>query len=201
MVQNVTTRILAGVSTHSREAYVTSGEQEQLVDAVIDSLATLFPSQRSLSHPPVDPGAEFFSKGLQGYRDAYERGYLDRTLVEALTQRFSLNRMAPEDPVCKSIQSTHARDLRQWTFSTLFASWGMDWARDTLEEPLAEVDEEGEGEEGQARAIPILQVPDRTRSTGTRRAIPTSSSSSRPRRPRLAVRRTTMTTRTTRRMR
>ncbi|EST07755.1 XPG/Rad2 endonuclease [Kalmanozyma brasiliensis GHG001] len=157
MVQNVTTRILAGVATHTREAYITSGEQEQLVDAIIDSVATYsLLSDPSAIHRST-PGAEFFARSeVKLYRSAYEKGFFDRTLVESLTQRFSLNRMAPEDPDSKSIQSTHARDLRRCTTTTLFGAWGMDWARETLEEPLAQEDAE---EEEHVGAIPILAGP------------------------------------------
>ncbi|GAC96146.1 hypothetical protein PHSY_003726 [Pseudozyma hubeiensis SY62] len=172
MVQRVTERILAGVATTTREAYVTSGAQKDLVDAIIDSVCTY----SLLSDPDAihrsTPGTEFFSdshssaaraehrSGLKQYRAAYTEGFFDRTLVESLTQRFCINRMAPEDPDQKSIQSTHARDLRDWTFTTLFSSWGMDWARETLEEPLpVGGEDEDELAGAHAGAIPILAGP------------------------------------------
>ncbi len=175
MVQSVVERILAGVAQRTREAYVTSGEQEELVDAVIDSVCTYsLLSDPSAIHRST-PSAEFFTdsrpessrpahrKGLRQYREAYTTGHFDRVLIEALTQRITTNRMAPEDPDSKSIQTTHARDVRNWTLSTLFGTWGMDWARDTMEEPLqltAEEDEEVEAEEGAHKgAIRILAGP------------------------------------------
>lgn len=173
MVQSVIERILAGVAQHTREASVSSGEQKDLVDAVIDSVCTYsLLSDPSAIHRST-PGTDFFTdstsgaakladrKGLEQYRAAYTKGFFDRVLVESLTQRFCMNRMAPEDPDQKSIQSTHARDLRSWTFTTLFSTWGMDWARDTLEEPLPAVADEGEDDIAEDRpgAIPILAGP------------------------------------------
>ncbi|SPO22002.1 uncharacterized protein UTRI_01992_B [Ustilago trichophora] len=172
MVQSVVERILAGVATNTREAYITSGEQEELVDAVIDSVCTYsLLSDASAIHRST-PGTEFFTDskpeasrpahrgGLKHYREAYTKGHFDRVLVESLSQRFCMNRMAPEDPDQKSIQSNHARDVRNWTFSTLFSTWGMGWARDTLEEPLPEEEEEEDELVGaNPRAIPILAGP------------------------------------------
>lgn len=172
MVQSVVERILAGVATNTREAYVTSGEQEELVDAVIDSVATYSLLIDASAIHRSTPGTEFFSdskpdaarparrKGLEHYRAAYSNGHFDRVLVESLTQRFCMNRMAPEDPDQKSIQSTHARDVRNWTFSTLFATWGMDWARDTLEEPLPAIEDDEDDVTGpHPGAVPILAGP------------------------------------------
>ncbi|TKY87209.1 hypothetical protein EX895_003886 [Sporisorium graminicola] len=174
MVQSVIDRILAGVAQHSREAYVSSGEQKDLVDAVIDSVCTYsLLSDPSAIHRST-PGTDFFNdstsgaaaklanrKGLELYRAAYSKGFFDRVLVESVTQRFCMNRMAPEDPDQKSIQSTHARDLRSWTFATLFATWGMDWARSTLDEPLPAAEDEDEEDPAgtHAGAIPILAGP------------------------------------------
>ncbi|KAI3480814.1 hypothetical protein L1887_57081 [Cichorium endivia] len=70
--------------------------------------------------------------------------------------------MGAEDPDQKSIQSTHARDLRSCTTSTLFASFGMGWARETLEEPLLPSDPAADDELGDGShtgAIPILAGP------------------------------------------
>lgn len=170
MVQSVVQRILAGVAQRTREAYVTSGEQEELVDAVIDSVATYsLLSDASAIHRST-PSAEFFAdskrsyrpahrRDLWKYRDAYAKGHFDRVLVESLTMRICTNRMAPEDPDQKSIQSLHARDVRNWTFSTLFSTWGMGWARETLEEPLPEQEEEDDAEASHRSAIPILAGP------------------------------------------
>ncbi|SAM80995.1 uncharacterized protein UBRO_02682 [Ustilago bromivora] len=174
IVQSVIERILAGVAQRTREAYVTSGEQEQLVDAVIDSVATYsLLSDPSAIHRST-PSAEFFAdskpessrpahrKGLWNYRDAYAKGHFDRLLVEVMTLRICTNRMAPEDPDQKSTQSTHARDVRNWIFSTLFSTWGMSWARDTLEEPLPDTEDNDKDDSvgGTHRgAIPILAGP------------------------------------------
>ena len=175
MVQSVVDRILAGVAVNTREAYVTSGEQEQLVDAVIDSVCTYsLLSDPSAVHRST-PSNEFFSdstpkteaarqphrQSLTRYRAAYAEGHFDRVLVESITQRICTNRMAPEDPDQKSIQSTHARDVRNWTFSTLFSTWGMSWARDTLEEPLPVVDDDEDHltAGSRSKAIPILAGP------------------------------------------
>lgn len=172
MVQSVIDRILTGVAQHTRDAYVTSGEQDQLVDAVIDSVATYsLLSDASAVHRST-PSADFFAvaqgdkpafrKGLQKYRKAYDDGHFDRMLVESLTQRICTNRMGAEDPDQKSIQSTHARDLRSCTTSTLFASFGMGWARETLEEPLPPSDPAADDELGDGShtgAIPILAGP------------------------------------------
>lgn len=172
MVERVIERILAGIAQNTREAYMTSGEQSDLVDAIIDSICTY----SLLSDPAAihrsTPSSEFFAdstgattklqsrKDLRKYRAAYKDGFFDRILVETLTQRYCLNRMAPEDPDQKSIQSTHARDLRNWTFTTLFSTWGMDWARDTLEEPSPPtLDEDEEDTNVHSRAIPILAGP------------------------------------------
>lgn len=178
MVQSVVDRILAGVATNTREAYITSGEQEELVDAIIDSVCTYSLLSDANAIHRSTPGTEFFTdskpeasrpeyrKGLRHYREAYTTGHFDRVLVESLTQRFCMNRMAPEDPDQKSIQSTHARDLRNWTFSTLFATWGMDWARDTLEEPqppssssLLDDEDDDIASGAHSGAIPILAGP------------------------------------------
>ncbi|CBQ72026.1 conserved hypothetical protein [Sporisorium reilianum SRZ2] len=168
MVQSVIERILAGVAQHTREAYVSSGEQKDLVDAVIDSVCTYsLLSDPSALHRST-PGTDFFTgstgssrKGLEQYRAAYSKGFFDRTLVESLTQRFCINRMAPEDPDQKSIQSTHARDLRSCMFTTLFATWGMDWARDSLDEPLPPIadDDDDDAAADRPGAIPILAGP------------------------------------------
>ncbi|KAJ1028537.1 hypothetical protein NDA16_001703 [Ustilago loliicola] len=173
MVQSVVERILAGVAQRTREAYITSGEQEELVDAVIDSVATYsLLSDRSAIHRST-PSAEFFAdskpessrpphrRDLWKYRDAYAKGHFDRLLVESMILRVCTNRMAPEDPDQKSTQSTHARDVRNWTFSTLFSTWGMGWTRDTLEEPLPDAEEDDQDGEGPSHrgAIPILAGP------------------------------------------
>lgn len=173
MVRSVVERILAGVAQRTREAYVTSREQEELVDAIIDSVCTYsLLSDPSAMHRST-PASKFFAeskpgttspayrKDLQRYRDAYTKGYFERVLVESLTQRICITRMSPEDPDQKSIQSTHARDLRKCIFSTLFATWGMEWARETLEEPPPPRQEEDDDQTSRQHpgAIPILAGP------------------------------------------
>lgn len=172
MVQSVVDRILSGVAQRTRDGYVTTGEQEDLVDAVIDSVATYsLLSDASAVHRST-PSNEFFvdakteaarqphRQNLRQYRDAYVKGHFDRVLVESVTQRICTNRMAPEDPDQKSIQSTHARDVRDWTFSTLFSTWGMSWARETLEEPLPPaLEDEDDLDASHSKAIPILAGP------------------------------------------
>jgi hypothetical protein len=138
--------------------YVTTAERDTLVDGIIDSAATYSVLTHSSAPHLASPSAPFFAsslpdgahaEALELYRAAYARGQLRESLVEALTSRVFLSRIFLEDPESKSTQTVAAREVRTWLWAVLFDVWGMQWARDTLEEPMLEEEEESEDDEPQ----------------------------------------------------
>lgn len=165
MVHNVIERILANSATKP-DQHIGPADKDELVDSIIESVYTYSLLTHASSLHLASPAAAFFKtpashSNVTNYQKAYELGYFERTNVEALTLKMALTRVVPEDPDQKSIQVTHARDLRRWIFTTLFSSWGMNWARDTLEEPAVDVeDDDQESSNGaRTRAIPIVAGP------------------------------------------
>ncbi|KAN0066561.1 hypothetical protein ACQY0O_000655 [Thecaphora frezii] len=149
MVQGVVERILARPENTVLARYVSSGEKEEVVDSIIESVCTY--SLLTLSTAPhlSSPSARFFTftpasspstpperaAVIREYQNLYTSGHFDKMLVEVLTQRIYLCKLFCEDPDLRSVQVTHARALRRWLWAVLFEVWGMTWARETMEEP------------------------------------------------------------------
>ena len=145
MVETVVDRILDRPENTTLNQYIASGEKSDVVDSIINSVCTY--SLLSTPQLAATGSARFFIATdpiLQQYQALYAKGHFDKGLVEALVLRTYICKQFVEDPDVRSVQITHARDLRRWTWSILFETWGMDWARDTMDEPEPEPESESD---------------------------------------------------------
>ncbi|PWN52549.1 hypothetical protein IE53DRAFT_384992 [Violaceomyces palustris] len=162
-------------------AYVASGERDQVVESIIDSVCTysLLTVASAGSAHLFSPASSFFDqdrfgspwtarrvcreelprrgrhfkmedrlRGRKRYQRAYRRGDLYKSLVEGLCHRVFIVRQFVEDPDTKSIHLGPLRELRSWIWALLFQVWGMEWARESMEEPEIQEGSGGDGEEG-----------------------------------------------------
>lgn len=141
----------ADIATH-RAYYVSDGEKEACIESIIESVAAysllttvdsthLFGKSRAAFLSPtasladLDAASSDRSRALELYRQAFEQAEFPPQLVSAMTERNCTPTIAPEDPDQKSVHVGAAREVRLWAYAVLFQVWGMDWARETMEEP------------------------------------------------------------------
>ncbi|PWN91112.1 hypothetical protein FA10DRAFT_60201 [Acaromyces ingoldii] len=154
--------------------YVSTGERRTLADSIIDSLATYSLLTHADAPYLASPSAGFFipalrprpsgsdgqQQALAAYRQAYMRGQLRPILVEAMTQRVFVATFFAEDPDAASVQATAARRLRRWLWAVLFDAWGMQWARESMDEPEVDAarDGDGDGDSGSEDPDEVISV-------------------------------------------
>lgn len=135
----------ADVATH-RTYYVSDGEKEACIESIIESVAAysllttvdsahLFGKSRAAFLSSDNPDDK---SPLALYRRAFEKADFPVQLVAAMTERSCTMTIAPEDPDQKGVHVGAAREIRMWVYAILFQVWGMDWARETMEEPKRE---------------------------------------------------------------
>lgn len=155
----------ADVATH-RSFYVSDADKEACIESIIESMAA-YSLLTNVSASQLDDPAGFWSRVLPGeenrralqcYRDAFEAGTFSEQMVSAVACRVVATTLAPEDPDQKSIHVGAARSLRRWTYAIMFGVWGMDWARETMADPTAELNgNDSEGESSTAASKPFLR--------------------------------------------
>ncbi|CAO1629247.1 unnamed protein product [Sympodiomycopsis kandeliae] len=148
----------ADIATH-RTYHVSDGEKEACIESIIESVAAysllttvdsthligksrsafLSPTydldNASSTHPSWDKDTR---QVLSLYREAFNTASFPAQLVAAMTERICTMTIAPEDPDQKSVHLSASREIRRWIYAILFQVWGMDWARETMEEPVRE---------------------------------------------------------------
>ncbi|PWN42368.1 hypothetical protein IE81DRAFT_323516 [Ceraceosorus guamensis] len=143
--------------------YVSTGEKEEMVDGIVESAATyslLTHSQGADGLP--SPASQFFStppppgtraRGVEAYRQAYKQGKFHVDLVTGLCHRVYIGKVFAEDPDQQSTQKFAAQEIREWAWAILFDTWGMWWARETIEEPEVDAGDDHQGLDHVAQAL------------------------------------------------
>lgn len=148
VVSTVNSLLARGDQAMHRALYVDDSEKETCVQSIIDSIVaySLFTNDVKVLSPP-NPAQDFFAGQhetedrrtvLQSYRSAFDALAFPPELVSVMTQRIFLLAFAPEDPDLKTIHVGATREIRRWLYAVLFDTYGMTWARETMEEPVAE---------------------------------------------------------------
>lgn len=132
----------ADVATQ-RVYYISDSEKEACIESIIESMAA-YSLLTNVSSSLLAESSTFFHRTiddrdrqsvLERYRSAFEACHFPVKLVSALSERSAVMTIFPEDPDQKSVHVGAARDIRRWVYAILFSIWGMDWARETMEEP------------------------------------------------------------------
>ncbi|PWN23975.1 hypothetical protein BCV69DRAFT_279882 [Microstroma glucosiphilum] len=155
----------ADVATH-RSFYVSETDKEACIESIIESMAA-YSLLTNVSASQLDDPAGFWSRvlpgeenrrALQRYRDAFEAGAFSEQMVSAMASRMVATTLAPEDPDQRSIHVGATRSIRRWIYAIIFGVWGMDWARETMADPTADLNgSEGEGEGSRTAPTPYLR--------------------------------------------
>lgn len=141
----------ADLATH-RVYFVPEAQKESCIESIIESMAA-YSLLTNVGTANIHDASAFFQatlpteakrQALELYRSKFRSGFFSPTLISALSERIAVMTMCPEDPDQKSVHVGAARSVRRWVYAVLFEVWGMDWARESMDEPVLEPSPEPE---------------------------------------------------------
>ncbi|KAE8244637.1 hypothetical protein A4X13_0g6415 [Tilletia indica] len=85
---------------------------------------------------------------MRRYAEAFKGLRFGGGLPEMMAARLYVTRFVIEDPDMRTIAVGAPREIRRWIYAILFGAYGLEWARDSLEEEEDDDDDDKEDEDG-----------------------------------------------------
>lgn len=128
-----------------RNRHVGDADKEACVQSIIDSIAayTLLTHDHGTSQSLIRPSNSDTTRtqAIERYEEAFQTVKITPDIMGVMAFKRVLPQLAPEDPDLKTVQVGASRQVRGWMYGVLFDVYGMDWARQTMEEPVQETPE------------------------------------------------------------